>query len=496
MYIEMQIINTKKIIPQEENKKNFKIININPMFLYFHSLLFLIIIFIFFSFTMLSCAKPKLKFQEILIADEMQSDSVVQINTITQFDISTKKIYASVQYFGVYGNDMWKFKWINLDTSQVVLEKQDKYNKENPNKYLQGIVYSSIESTDELKIIPPAKYKVQFFHNDQLIEEKSFEIIKPKMEILDVKFAKEVDEKGAPINLTEKFLTDENVFLCLKLNYLISANKIQLQYKNEDDEIFEKQEIVIDNDYYSENYLNFKLDLKNNINNIFLDNRAENKNTRKVKVDIFLNDMLNKTVSFIVEKNPFISFSNQTKYLSKDYKFSFLIPDNWTFEERRQNKVFLINLIPNININGVNNFENNQLKESSLEQIPILSFAFHIIDKKYFGSPDNYLNLYTTEIQQQNNWQSIDKKERNYILKGKYNAIENIYLFEAKNDDIKIQPDTNIKQKIDTPNYILVSSAFENKDYIYIFIVISDNKVSNKLGELGYSEILKTLEFY
>ncbi|GEM_PF-6657024 len=99
-------------------------------FLKFSIILILFINFILISIFFISCQTPKTEFEDIQISSKIEKDTNTPVDVKNKFDITAKEIFATINYFGVKGEDNWKFKWINLETGKTILENEGKFNQD------------------------------------------------------------------------------------------------------------------------------------------------------------------------------------------------------------------------------------------------------------------------------------------------------------------------------------------------------------------------------
>ena len=104
-----------------------------------------------------SCT-PELSFGDLVICEDVNQDTLEPINAKSEFDIETKKISASIEYFGVKGEEKYRFNWTNIDTGENILDKTMQYF-ESEEGYFEGYAASYINVTEEGGIIPPGNYK-------------------------------------------------------------------------------------------------------------------------------------------------------------------------------------------------------------------------------------------------------------------------------------------------------------------------------------------------
>ena len=143
------------------------------------TILIIVLIFILGLIPALSsCEQTKLSFENIVMSEDVKKDTNEPINPKNKFDVSTKQIFATVKYIGAKGSDNWQFKWTYLESGDMVLDKEEKFNKDEPNTIFEGIVASNIYTIDD-KLIPAGNYKVEFFNNGVLVNTANFKVNSP-----------------------------------------------------------------------------------------------------------------------------------------------------------------------------------------------------------------------------------------------------------------------------------------------------------------------------
>jgi hypothetical protein len=417
---------------------------------WFFTILF-VLVFTTISSVTTSCQEPSTSFGDILISDSVQEDTNKPQNPKNEFDVNAKEIFATMQYFGVKGGSQWKFRWINKDTDNVILESSDYYNADRPDSFYHGIVLSSIKSSDETKIIPPGNYTVEFYNDSSLKKTAEFKIIKPGVEILSVEIAGSVDETGKPAGAADTLTLKDTVFACVKLNYLVTGTNIKAVFKDSVNEIIGEDEKVISSDYYSPAYVNLSMDF--NTAGIEL-------KPGKYEVEIFLNGIPHSSASFDIEEAPLVSFNQGLNYKNDDFKFSINIPDYWSYEENRPENSLSVKLIPE--------------KETTAE------FMFLVLPAEQIKPFEKYTESSTQSMADKNNWQLTDSRQNIYNLKNTYPTTEIIYLFQ---DSAK-------------SNYITVYSITEYKGLAYIFSVVASDLQDDNFAEQVYIAVINSLTFY
>jgi len=154
-------------IPPEKNKKLIITLSIVlPIFFIFLAItLFLVI----------SITNPE--FKDIVISSNINTDTFEPLDENTEFEASAENIYSTIKYSYTKGDDNYRFKWTNLDTGEIVVDAGDEYAKDIEGKYISGIAVARVSSRDfESKIIPPGDYKVEYYHNGEVVKTTTFKV--------------------------------------------------------------------------------------------------------------------------------------------------------------------------------------------------------------------------------------------------------------------------------------------------------------------------------
>jgi len=141
--------------------------------------LLLSVIFILSLVPFTTSCMPELSFGDLVICEDVNQDTLEPVNAKSEFDIEAKKISASIEYFGVKGEENYRFSWTNIDTGENVLDKTMQYF-EGEEGYFEGYAASYINVTEEGGIIPPGNYKIEFYHSGELIKTADFIVKKPE----------------------------------------------------------------------------------------------------------------------------------------------------------------------------------------------------------------------------------------------------------------------------------------------------------------------------
>lgn len=295
------------------------------------------IVFISASASFFTSCTPELSFGEIVICGDINQETYEPLDNKDEFDIGTEKIYATIDYYGVKGDDNYRYSWVNLDTGENILEKTLKYS-EGESGYFEGYAMSYIGTNDEVKVIPPGNYKIEFYHNGELKETAEFVVEKPGVEILEVSLANEVDENYAPVNETQQFISTEIVYACVEVNYYISGNDLKARWYDSNGNLVIETLHPLDADLYEPSWIAFTL-------------AAEGRDipADAYKVEIYLNDSLYDTYSFEVSDARGVEsagdiFSRGSLYYNEKYRVTFAIPDDWIYTETEDDFGLSVNL--------------------------------------------------------------------------------------------------------------------------------------------------------
>ena len=285
--------------------------------------LLLSVIFILSLIPFTTSCTPELSFGDLVICEDVNQDTLEPINAKSEFDIETKKISASIEYFGVKGEESYRFSWTNIDTGENVLDKTNKYI-EGEEDYFEGYAASYINVTGEGGIIPPGNYKVEFYHSGELIKTANFTVKKPEVKILEVSLANQVDEDFAPANRTQQFSPAEIIYACIRINYFILGNSLKAKWYDNNGNLIVETAADMDEDLYEPMWAAFSFEGENGY---LLPG--------DYTVEIYLNDSLHNTYDFeVIETEAGENIFTQGNTYSNDkYGVLFAVPDDWTYTE-------------------------------------------------------------------------------------------------------------------------------------------------------------------
>lgn len=399
-----------------------------------------------------SCGPPKLSFENIVISEDVKKDTNEPINPKNEFDISAKQIFATVKCIGIKGSDNWQFKWTLLESGEIVLDKGEKFNKDEPNTIFEGIASSNIYTLDDKKIIPAGNYKVEFFNNGELINTANFKVNKPQMEIIEVKLANAIDDSGVPVTETQQFSPSETVYATVKLNYQITGNNFKVLWKDSAGKVFSEVNYDIPGDYYDgSSYIWFMLQLTGG--------QVPTVSPGKYKVEIYLNDSLYGTYDFEVIEGALLTFNQGIVYANDAFAFSIAIPDDWTYTENIVKSEVSFELAPSTDI-------------------PV-RFLFKAVVPAPYKPYKDFSEKDSKDAAKQQGWTYVESLENNLVLKNGTPYKEYTYKYTDK----------------DGVSFVLAYSFIENKNNLYLFIAIANDDISGDVAQAVYYGMLDTLTF-
>jgi len=397
-----------------------------------------------------SACIPKLTFEDIVISSSIETDTYKPLDIETEFDASAEHIYATIEYSGTKGGDNWRFKWTNLDTGETVLDKGDQYNKDQKEKYTEGIIESDIYPLDESSIIPPGDYKVEFYNNGELIKTATFKVSKPQVKIIEVSLANEVNQNYEPVTITQEFNSNETVYACVKVDYQTIGNTLKAQWKSSTDELLWEDSIDLV-EYSSPSYITF-----------WFPPETEVTAAGSYKVEIYLNDSLHGSFDFevteeVVETS--VTFDQGNEYSSTDIGFTITIPDNWTYEESKTaQEVSLIIVPPSQDIR--------------------VWLQFNALNPAGYSPYETFADNDSATYAEQQGWTFVEKIKTDAVLENGTPCKEYSYSYTDN----------------DNTNWVMGYCFAENNDKLYLLVVIADEN-SGIIAIDAYVGILNSLIF-
>jgi len=410
-----------------------------------------LVIILFLSMIPVSSAcTPELVFEGIVISSSVESDTYEPLDTKTEFDASAEHIYATIKYSGVKGSDNWRFKWTNLDTGETALDKGDQYDKDQKEKYLEGIIESDIYPLDESSIIPPGDYKVEFYNNGELVKTATFKVNMLQVSIVEVSLANQVDQNYEPVTITQEFKSNETVYACVKVDYQTTGNTLKAQWKSSTDELLLENSIELV-EYSSPSYITFSFQWETGVIP-----------AGSYKVEIYLNDSLYGSFDFEVTEEvaeTAVTFNQNNEYSSTDFGFTITLPDNWTYEESKTAQVVDLSIAP----------------PSQDIQVGLL---FKAVNPKPDSSYEDFADNDSASFADQQNWTFVEKFTNDAVLENGTPCKEYTYSYTDN----------------DNNNWVIAYCFAENKDKLYLLILITDEN-SSVIGLDAYVGILSSLVF-
>ncbi|MDZ7837887.1 MAG: hypothetical protein U5N58_08015 [Actinomycetota bacterium] len=175
----------------------------------------LILLFLLIS---VGCS-PAAEFGELAICKQIDSQTYRPLAVENEFEVDDAQIFATMEVSNVDSSHFWSFRWTNEQSGQVLVSNSGQY-MENSNHYISGYFASSLKAPAEEEIIAvPGTYRVEFYHNRELVDSKSFNIIQPRLKILQVSLASQISEEGKPEATGEKFHNCQDIYLYLDMDY-------------------------------------------------------------------------------------------------------------------------------------------------------------------------------------------------------------------------------------------------------------------------------------
>jgi hypothetical protein len=400
-----------------------------------------------------ACSAPKLSFGEIVISEDVEKDTNNPVNPKSEFGINARQIFATIKYTGVKGTDSWRFKWTYEKTGETILDAGKKYNEDQPEGYFQGIMASNIYIENDTKRIPAGNYKVSFYHNEELKKSTDFIVNEPQIKIIEAVTSNSIDEKGTPVSPMLQFKTSDTVYASVKTNYLISGHNIKAVWKKSDASQIKEESIDIKDNYYEESYIGFSLELSKG------EKGEKPLAPGKYRVEIYLDNDLDKTLEFEVIKEEPATFKKGATYTNELFGFTIAIPDDWTYEEKADGNMMTLTLKPAGTINA--------------------AFGFIATAAEPLKPFDEFAKKGAESFAKDHNWTLLDSKSRDYNIKNETPAKEVVYLYK---DMYEVQ-------------YVIAYSFIEYTGNVYILQIASDDAIYGDMALSVYSGILDSLTF-
>ena len=414
----------------------------------------LILVFVFSTPVYLAaCSSPKLGFGEIVISEDVEKNTNSPISPKSEFDISAKQIFATIKYTGVTGADSWRFKWIYEKTGEMILDAGKKYNEAQPEGFFQGIMASNIYIENNTKKIPAGNYKVSFYHNGELEKTADFIVKEPQIKIMEAVTSNSIDEKGTPASPMLQFKTTDTVYASVKTNYLISGHNIKAVWRKSDTSLIKEESIDIKDNYYETSYTGFSLELSKG------EKGEKPLAPGKYRVEIYLDNDLDKTLEFEVVKEEPATFKNGATYTNELFGFTIAIPDDWTYVEKTDKNMVTLTLKP--------------------AMIMDAAFGFVATTSAPLKPFDEFAKKGADSFAKEHNWTLLDSKSKDYNIKNGAPAREIVYLYKD----------------MDEVQYVIAYSFIEYNGNVYILHIASDDVIYGDMALSVYSGILDSLLF-
>lgn len=299
--------------------------------------------FILLFAPIVSSCTHKLSFGDLTICGEIDMVTFAPLEIRNSFDVEAEKIFATIRVSATKAEDIWEFTWINVNTGEIIADSTGRY-LEGGSGYIEGYLSNYIVPAQEGSIIgEPGNYRVDFYHNSQLISNAGFIIESPELEITGVVLSSEIDKDSQPAAATESFYPDDIIYTLLRLNCKIEGETVGIKWYRGEDELLGQKEFTIDKDYYLPDYIIFKI------------TNDELWPVDSYRIEVFRNGLMDSEYHYeVVEKEvPDATFSQENIYQNEKYKFSICFPDDWNCGEDESEAGLEVDFMPaynNINV--------------------------------------------------------------------------------------------------------------------------------------------------
>ena len=335
-----------------------------------------------------------------------------------------------------------------------MLDKGDQYDKDQKEKYLEGIIESDISPLDESSIIQPGDYKVEFYNNGEIIKTATFKVNERQVKIIEVSLANELDQNNEPVTITQEFKSNETVYACVKVDYQTTGNTVKAQWKSSTDELLSEDSTDLV-EYSSPSYLIFSFQWETGVIP-----------AGSYKVEIYLNDSLYDSFDFEVTgeiaetTETTVTFDQGNEYSSTDFGFTITIPDNWTYEESKTAQEVGLSIVP----------------PSQDIQVWLL---FKAVYPAGYSPYERFADNDSASFAEQQGWTFVEKGKSDAALENGTPCKEYFYRY-TDNDN----------------NKWVISYCFtENSDKLYLLIAITDENNISIIAHDAYVGILNSLIF-
>ncbi|MCG9479828.1 MAG: hypothetical protein K9H14_06410 [Actinomycetia bacterium] len=272
---------------------------------------------------------PAAEFGELAVCRKIDSQTYRPLAVEDEFEVDDVQIFATIEVSNVDSSHFWSFRWTNEQSGQVLASNSGQY-MENSNYYVSGYFASSLKASPEEGIIAvPGTYRVEFFHNRELVDSKSFNITQPQLKILQVCLASQISEEGKPAGTSEEFHNCQDIYLYLDINYSIDGTKLGVEWFREDQSLALSELVLEGNDWHRTHRV-FKLE------------SGKGLVLGSYRADIYVDGRLDRSIAFEVENN---LEANQV-YRNDDYGLSLQLPQWLEPEETETENFHQINFVP------------------------------------------------------------------------------------------------------------------------------------------------------
>jgi len=276
------------------------------------------------STSVFSSCKPELSLGDLVVCLEVDKDTFAPVEIKDSFETGVERIFAVIKASGVKAEDVWKFTWKNRDTEEVIAESTGSYS-ESDSGYMEGYLSSCIVPGEEGSIIgEPGNYRVDFYHNGQLISSADFVIEPAEIKIMEVILSNEADGSEQQLKAAaDRFFPDDTINASVKLNCKIEGESIGIKWYRGEDELLGEKQFTIDSDYYLPSCIVFKI---------------TNEGPWPVgdyRIEVFHSESLEGSYNFEVVRKEIsdATFGQENIYRSEEYKFSIDFADDWSYKE-------------------------------------------------------------------------------------------------------------------------------------------------------------------
>jgi hypothetical protein len=153
---------------------------------------------------------PEITFGDLTTSKSYNED-LSPVDETDEFILGNKMICASIKVEGAGTDDKWKFAWYKGNKEELIKKFEDFYYTDEGEDYFSG--YEAINlyvpesyTIEGIAIFGSAgDYLVEFYHNDKLIDSKSFKVVDTGIKFGELKICEKVDSADKPINPKNEF---------------------------------------------------------------------------------------------------------------------------------------------------------------------------------------------------------------------------------------------------------------------------------------------------